>query len=67
MVQFKQSFEGIQSPVASRCTTHQKCVRAGGKHNDLDNVVRHPLALAACYSAKHFAAAGTNSSPPHVF
>jgi alanyl-tRNA synthetase len=39
MVQFKQSFEGVQSPPFSRCVTHQKCVRAGGKHNDLDNVV----------------------------
>ena len=38
MVQFKNVFTGIEKRPYSRATTSQKCVRAGGKHNDLDNV-----------------------------
>ncbi len=38
MVQFKDYFTGRSTPVFPRATTAQKCVRAGGKHNDLDNV-----------------------------
>lgn len=38
MVQFKDYFAGTQKPSSERITTVQKCVRAGGKHNDLDNV-----------------------------
>src|SRR4051812_18893227 len=38
MVQFKDYFTGRASPPFPRATTSQKCVRAGGKHNDLDNV-----------------------------
>ena len=38
MVQFKNVFTGIESRDYVRATTSQKCVRAGGKHNDLDNV-----------------------------
>ncbi len=38
MVQFKNVFTGAESRPYSRATTAQKCVRAGGKHNDLDNV-----------------------------
>ncbi|WP_394892143.1 alanine--tRNA ligase [Mesorhizobium sp. AaZ16] len=38
MVQFKNVFTGIESRAYSRAATSQKCVRAGGKHNDLDNV-----------------------------
>lgn len=38
MVQFKNRFTGVESGDYSRATTSQKCVRAGGKHNDLDNV-----------------------------
>jgi alanyl-tRNA synthetase len=38
MVQFKNVFTGIEQRPYSRATTSQKCVRAGGKHNDLDNV-----------------------------
>src|SRR5688500_7161487 len=38
MVQFKNVFTGIEKRVYSTATTSQKCVRAGGKHNDLDNV-----------------------------
>ena len=38
MVQFKNLFTGIETRDYSRATTSQKCVRAGGKHNDLDNV-----------------------------
>jgi alanyl-tRNA synthetase len=38
MVQFKESFLGIRKPAHGAITTAQKCVRAGGKHNDLDNV-----------------------------
>ena len=38
MVQFKDWFTGALTPDFPRATTSQKCVRAGGKHNDLDNV-----------------------------
>ena len=38
MVQFKNLFTGLEHRDYSRATTAQKCVRAGGKHNDLDNV-----------------------------
>jgi alanyl-tRNA synthetase len=38
MVQFKDVFTGRESREYSRATSSQKCVRAGGKHNDLDNV-----------------------------
>ncbi|MBN1208095.1 MAG: alanine--tRNA ligase [Myxococcaceae bacterium] len=38
MVQFKDVFTGREKRDYSRATTSQKCVRAGGKHNDLDNV-----------------------------
>ena len=38
MVQFKNRFTGVESGSYQKATTSQKCVRAGGKHNDLDNV-----------------------------
>src|SRR5246127_4663900 len=38
MVPFKNVFTGAEAPVAPRAASSQKCVRAGGKHNDLDNV-----------------------------
>jgi hypothetical protein len=38
MVPFKNIFIGAETPPAPRATTSQRCVRAGGKHNDLDNV-----------------------------
>ena len=38
MVQFKDIFLGLEDLGFSRATTSQRCVRAGGKHNDLDNV-----------------------------
>ncbi|WP_379550888.1 alanine--tRNA ligase [Qipengyuania sp. DGS5-3] len=38
MVPFKNAFTGLEAPQALRATSSQKCVRAGGKHNDLDNV-----------------------------
>ena len=38
MVQFKNVFTGIEKRSYVRAVTSQKCVRAGGKHNDLDNV-----------------------------
>ena len=38
MVPFKNIFTGAETPFANRAVTSQKCVRAGGKHNDLDNV-----------------------------
>jgi alanyl-tRNA synthetase len=40
MVQFKATFLGTEKRAYSRATTSQKCVRAGGKHNDLENVGR---------------------------
>ncbi|MBV8633431.1 MAG: alanine--tRNA ligase, partial [Burkholderiaceae bacterium] len=38
MVQFKDVFLGQDKRAYSRATTAQRCVRAGGKHNDLENV-----------------------------
>ncbi len=38
MVPFKNVFTGQEKPTALRAASSQKCVRAGGKHNDLDNV-----------------------------
>ncbi|MEM1289285.1 MAG: alanine--tRNA ligase [Pseudomonadota bacterium] len=38
MVQFKNVFTGLEKRDPPRAVTSQKCVRAGGKHNDLDNV-----------------------------
>jgi len=38
MVQFKNVFTGVEQRGYSRAVTSQKCVRAGGKHNDLENV-----------------------------
>ena len=38
MVQFKNVFTGMEEKDFKRATTSQKCVRAGGKHNDLENV-----------------------------
>ncbi len=38
MVQFKNVFTGLEKRDYDRAVTSQKCVRAGGKHNDLDNV-----------------------------
>lgn len=38
MVQFKDVFTGLEQRPYTRASTSQKCLRAGGKHNDLDNV-----------------------------
>jgi len=38
MVQFKNIFTGLESREYKRATTSQKCIRAGGKHNELDQV-----------------------------
>src|SRR5437870_13290301 len=38
MVQFKNVFTGVEQRPYKRAATSQKCVRAGGKHNDLENV-----------------------------
>src|ERR1700747_405552 len=44
MVQFKNVFTGLEKRAYARAVSAQKCVRAGGKHNDLDNVA---------YTARH--------------
>src|SRR5260370_10895711 len=59
MVQFKNVFTGLEKRPYVRATTAQKCVRAGGKHNDLDNVG---------YTARHntfFEVLGTFSFRDH--
>ncbi len=38
MVQFKETFLGLEPRSCNRATSSQRCVRAGGKHNDLENV-----------------------------
>src|SRR5215467_1042108 len=38
LVPFKNVFTGLETPPSPRAASSQKCVRAGGKHNDLDNV-----------------------------
>ncbi len=38
MVQFKDIFTGQENTTIKKAVTHQKCIRAGGKHNDLENV-----------------------------
>src|SRR5947199_846313 len=38
MVQFKNVFTGVEKRPYARAATSQKCIRAGGKHNDLENV-----------------------------
>ena len=43
MVQFKNVFTGLEKREYLRATTSQKCVRAGGKHNDLENVGYTPM------------------------
>ena len=40
MVQFKNVFTGLETRVYNRAVSSQKCLRAGGKHNDLENVGR---------------------------
>src|SRR5467141_1669592 len=45
MVQFKDVFTGAESRPYKRATSSQKCVRAGGKHNDLDEVGKTPRHL----------------------
>ena len=38
MVQFKEAFLGLETRACTRAASSQRCVRAGGKHNDLENV-----------------------------
>ena len=40
MVQFKNVFTGLETRDYNRAVSSQKCLRAGGKHNDLENVGR---------------------------
>ena len=53
MNQFKDVFLGMDKRAYSRATTAQRCVRAGGKHNDLENVgytARHHTSLKMLYN-----------------
>ena len=64
MVQFKNVFTGLEKRDYKRAVTAQKCVRAGGKHNDLDNVgytARH-LTFSRC-SAISRSATTSRTSP----
>ena len=53
MVQFKNVFTGLEKRDYQRATTSQKCVRAGGKHNDLENVGQHFLDRYVCLLLLH--------------
>jgi len=50
MVQFKDVFLGADKRSYTRATSSQRCVRAGGKHNDLENVGYNGYGLGTCRS-----------------
>ena len=58
MNQFKDVFLGLDKRNYSRATTSQRCVRAGGKHNDLENVG---------YTARHHTSASATTSNTMLF
>ena len=69
MVQFKNLFTGIETRDYTRATTAQKCVRAGGKHNDLDNVgytARHKMFINSFISRLLASAAAAKFQRPLV-
>ena len=53
MVQFKNVFTGLEKRDYQRATTSQKCVRAGGKHNDLENVGYTPRPVSYTHLRAH--------------
>ena len=55
MVQFKNVFTGLDKRSYKRATTAQKCVRAGGKHNDLETLVLHQdiILFLKCWEIFH--------------
>jgi Alanyl-tRNA synthetase len=66
MVQFKNVFTGLEKRNYSKATTSQKCLRAGGKHNDLDNVgytPRHHTFLK-CWEISHSGTILRNKQSP---
>src|SRR5574341_983655 len=56
MNQFKDVFLGMEKRDYARATTSQKCVRAGGKHNDLENVGFTTFRLLAAPGAERYRA-----------
>ena len=73
MVQFKNVFTGLEKRDYQRATTSQKCVRAGGKHNDLENVgytPRHHTFFEIITKGKisqHFKKCMMSWSVTHIF
>lgn len=64
MVQFKDVFTGKESRSYTRATSSQRSVRAGGKHNDLENVAIPPVTIRSSKCWAISASATTSSATP---
>src|ERR1043166_4236615 len=64
MVQFKRTFLGQEHRDYARATTCQKCVRAGGKHNDLEQVGHTKRHLSVCEILANVSSADYSNREP---